>query len=510
MVKLDGELAVVVRKELGIKDKGVKDFKEADLAKVSKIRISRNDLSLLEYFPNVKIVDIDLFPSITDADLLVISNSLPNIASLKIKEQNDLFEADLSTFNNLREVAMIHNDNLRSFKLVKLLDRFTFYDNKDFNRCDQIVSYLISNDEAKVTMDIAHYIDVARLIYRLHEDVSLIQRITWVECTGLRKYSMHQFTNEEIESLMGAVSSIVSKYIYITDGEVEKFGVLYRWMIKNVSFVNEDDAQGENINNVNNVYKVFNYRKGGRLSYAKAFQILLSYAGIESTVVYSFGAFDTIGYFNGKKVYSLLGDSDYALLRVKLDGRYYYCDVAWDSLISKIRYFDELRLLLISKDELRLRHKLVGEDEIEKSYSYKGDDSDDLVMFGDNRLDEVDKLFADIERVDPDIYGLKIDSELIKNRIEKLKAEKNEPNSSEKAIEAELEELNHDLDEDQAELYRMNNYKQGIYDSYAAVLKSRYLYNQQYGNEEIKKDLDNRKALFLISDYVYDILTKIL
>ena len=510
MVKLDGELAVVVRKELGIKNKDVVNFSEEDLAKVNKIRISRNDLSVLEYFPNVKMVDVDLFPSITDSDLLIISNSLPNIASLKIKEQNDLYEADLSTFNNLREVAMIHNDNLRSFKLVKLLDRFTFYDNKDFNRCDQIVSYLISNDDAKVTMDIAHYIDVARLIYRLHEDASLIQRITWVECVGLRKYSMHQFSNEEIESLMGAVSAIASKYIYITDGEVEKFGVLYRWMIKNVSFINEDDAKGENINNVNNVYKVFNYRKGGRLSYAKAFQILLSYAGIESTVVYSYGALDTIGYFNGKKVYSLLGDSDYALLRVKLDGRYYYCDVAWDSLISKIRYFDELRLLLISKDELRLRHKLIGEDEITKSYSYKGDDSDDLVMFGDHRLEEVDRLFSDIERVDPDIYGLKIDIELIKNRIEKLQAEKNEPNSSEKTIEAELEELNHDLDEDQAELYRMNNYKQGIYNSYAPVLKNRYLYNQQYGNEEIKKDLDNRKALFLISDYVYDILTKIL
>ena len=510
MVKLGGELAEVVRKELDIKDKKVNEFTEEELRKVKQIRISKKDIPLLEYFPNVKILDLDIFPSINDEDLLVISNYLPNIASLKIKEQNDLYELDFSTFTNLKELALIHNDNLRSFKIVKLLDRFTFYDNKDFNRCDQIVSYLISNPDAKVTLDIAHYIDVARLLYRLHEDASVLERITWVECSGLRKYVIHQFLNSEVESMMGAVSSIASKYLYVSDGEVEKFGVLYRWMIRNVSFVNEDEPKGENVSNINNIYKVFNFRKGGRLSYAKAFQILLSYAGIESSVVYSYGALDTIGYYNGKKVYSLLGDSDYALLRVKLDGRYYYCDVTWDSMVSNLRYFDELRLLLISKDELRLRHKLVGESEITKSYSYRGDDSDDLIMFADSRIEEVDKLFNDIERLDPSIYGLKMESELIKAKMKQLKQEKNEPNSNEKTISAEIEELNHQLDEDQAELYRMNNFKQGIYDNYAQVLKSRYLYNQQYSNEDIKKDLDNRKALFLISDYVYTILSKIL
>ena len=510
MVKLDGELANVVRKELNIKDKKVVDFDEKQLATVTQIRISKKDLDLLKYFSNVSILDIDSFPSIVDEDLLAISDALPNISSLKIKEQNDLYEIDLSTFSNLKEVALIHNDNLRSFKLVKLLDRFTFYDNKDFNRCDQIVSYLINNPDAKVTLDIAQYIDTARLIYRLHEDSSLLSRITWVECSGLRKYSIHQFSNDEIISLMGAVSSIASKYIYIRDGEVEKFGVLYKWMIENVSFVNEDAPKGESVANVNNIYKVFNFRKGGRLSYAKAFEVLLAYAGIESTVVYSFGARDEIGYYNGKKVYSLMGDSDYALLRVKLDGRYYYCDVAWDSMISKLNYYDELRMLLLSKDELKLRHKLVGEDEITKSYSYKGDDSDDLIVFAANRIMEVDRLFADIERYDSTIYGLEIDSNLIKSRIEQLNKEKNEPNSSEKTIEGELEKLNHDLDENQAELHRINNYKQGIYDSYAEELKNRYLYNQKYSNEEIKKDLDNRKSLFLISEYVYNILNKIL
>jgi hypothetical protein len=510
MVKLDGELANVVRKELGIKDKKVTEFKEEDLKTVTQIRISRDDLELLKYFPNVSVLDIDLFPSILDEDLIDISNALPNVSSLKIKEQNDLYEIDLSTFTNIKEIALIHNDNLRSFKIVKLLDRFTFYDNKDFNRCDQIVSYLINNPDAKVTLDIAQYIDTARLIYRLHEDSSLLSRITWVECSGLRKYSMHQFTNDEIVSLMGAISSIASKYIYVSDGEIEKFGILYKWMINNVSFVNEDEPNNESASNINNIYKVFNFRKGGRLSYAKAFQILLSYVGIESTVVYSYGARDEIGYYNGKKVYSLLGDSDYALLRVKLDGRYYYTDVAWDSMISKLNYFDELRLLLISKDELKLRHKLVGEDEITKSYSYNGDDSDDLIVFANDRINEVDKLFTDIERYDSSIYGLEIDSKLIEGRIEKLNKEKNEPNSSDKTIEGELEDLNHDLDENQAELHRINNYKQGIFDSYAEVLKSRYLYNQKYSNEEIKKDLDNRKALFLISDYVYNILVKIL
>ena len=113
-----------------------------------------------------------------------------------------------------------------------------------------------------------------------------------------------------------------------------KFGVLYSWMINNMKFVNEDDPEGENLNLISNVNKVFSYSRGGRLSMAKAFQMLLSFVGIKSSVVYSVGATDVIGYFNGEKVCSLLGESDYAVLRVTLDEKDYDCDIAWDALIN--------------------------------------------------------------------------------------------------------------------------------------------------------------------------------
>jgi len=209
------------------------------------------------------------------------------------------------------------------------------------------------------------------------QDKGILDRFTWVESVGLRKYIIHEYTTDEIKSLIQNVTAIVSKYVYVDDGDIERFGILYKWMTSNIEFVNEDDPKNENVETVSNMYKVFNYRKGGRLSFAKAFQLLLSFAGVKSSVVYSLGALESIGYYNGQKVYSLLGTSDYALLRVSIDERYYYCDIAWDSFVSDYKYFDQLRLFLVSKNELKLRHKFVGEGNIEKSYSYHGDDSDD-------------------------------------------------------------------------------------------------------------------------------------
>ena len=57
----------------------------------------------------------------------------------------------------------------------------------------------------------------------------------------------------------------------------------------NMKFVNEDDPDGENLNLISNVNKVFSYGRGGRLTLAKAFQLLLSFVGIKSSGVHSNG-----------------------------------------------------------------------------------------------------------------------------------------------------------------------------------------------------------------------------
>ena len=333
-----------------------------------------------------------------------------------------------------------------------------------------------------------------------------MKSIKWVESVGLRKFIVHEYTEEEIESLIENVSYIVSRYIHVTDGDIEKFGTLYNWVVKNIEFVNEDDPKAENVSLVSNVSKVLNYRKGGRLSFAKAFQLILRYAGINASLVYSMGAFDTIGFFNGQKVYSLLGESDYAILRVMLDGRYYYCDVAWDCMVNKYKFFDKLRLFLFSKDELRIRHKFVGEGNIESTCSYHGDDCDDLLQFSEERIKEIDEIFLDIERLKAYISGAELNIKVIDSEITELKDKLDDINIDSidyKVLFADLMKLENEMDEEEIKMIKYEKQREGIIDSYSSFLLNKYLNEEDRNIEALKKLRDKR----FISKYMFDVLS---
>lgn len=485
------------------------EISEDELEKVTSLSVSKKDIEYLHYFKNVDTLVLESFPSIDSNDILEITKVLSDIRSLKIKEQSALISLDVSKLNKLEELCIIHNDNLESISGIDKVKRFTFYDNKDFMDVQQIVDLLHKNKESNIILDIIYYVDIVRKLCEQDEDVKLLDNFTWVESVGLRKYIIHEYTKDEIFSLIQNVSSIISKNIYVTDGDIEKFGILYRWMVENIDFVNEDDPKGEDVEVVSNIYKVFNYQKGGRLSFAKAFQLLLSFAGVKSSVVYSLGALETIGYYNGQKVYSLLGTSDYALLRVSIDDRYYYCDIAWDSMVSDYKYFDELRLFLVSKEELKLRHKFVGEGNIEKSYSYHGDDSDDLIMFANDRLKEVIETFADIERLKPSMLGVEMNAGFLKKDIseKKKKLETLEKESEEyKELVRELAISEENLNEEESSLLRYKNMRDGIIESYSNLLISHYINNSEKDKEEILKELEKNKNVCLISTYMYEIL----
>lgn len=486
------------------------NFLEKDLESITSLNLSANDIQYLNYFKNVVELELSTFPSIKKEDIFIIANKLPNLKSLKIKEQNAIFDLDVGCLTNLEELCLIHNDNLISIKGIDKLKRFTFYDNKDYRNIEQIVDLLVDNMESNVTLDIVYYVDALRELYKLNKDISLLYKFNWVESSGLRKFNIYEYSKEEIKSLVTMVSDIVSKYTYVTDGEVEKFGVLYRWMITHVKFVNEDDPKGENLSLISNIYKVFNFGMGGRLSYAKAFQFLLSFAGVKSTVVYSLGAYDTIGYYNGQKVYSLLGTSDYALLRVSLDNKYYYCDIAWDCMVNDYKYFDVLRLFLLSKDELKIRHKFVGESEIEHSYSYHGDDSDDLIMFANDRLKEVDDLFNDIERLNSYISGAELNCMLLKKELSEIKDSMSLYEEGSMEYKNYLKEIKEDEELfkcSEIDLIRYKNMRVGIINSYSGRLNAHYLgLDRNMKKDEVLALLKKKKEVYLLSDYMYKIL----
>ena len=509
MINISGSLASKLNKLLK-KNHNNAMYSEEELSSIKKISLSKNELDYIDYFINVEILELDSFPSVVNEDVELIASKLTKLRGLKIKEQNALFELDLKPLQHLEELCLIHNDNLVRIIGLDKIRRFTFYDNKDFENIKQIVDFLLDNQNSTIILDVSYYIDIVNILFKKDIDVSILNRFTWVESAGLRKYHTYEYTNAEIDAMLKLISSIVSKYVYSTDGDIEKFGVLYDWMINNIKFVNEDDPKLENVNLVSNVNKVFNYGKGGRLSYAKAFQMLLSFAGIKSSVVYSLGAIDDIGVFNGEKIYSLLGESDYAVLRVTLDGRDYYCDVAWDALVLEHGYYDKLRLFLFSKDELKIRHKFVGEANITNTHSYRGDDSDDLIVFANDRLKEVNETFEDIERLKPEIDGIGLNIAINKSRIRELKSELDNLDMVSKEYKDrinEIDSLEDKIDIDEAELIRLENARKSIIINYSKVLGDRYLVvYKDLTYRQLMDSLTRKEEVKLLSSYMYNLL----
>ncbi len=509
MIELTSSLSRKVNKILG-KDFNDNQFTIEELNSVNRISLSRLELEYIDYFKGVILLELDSFPSINNEDIKVIASKLPNLRGLKIKEQNALFDLDLEPIQYLEELCLIHNDNLININGLDKIRRFTFYDNKDFNDIKLVVDFLINNKESTITLDITYYVDIVNILYKLNIDDNLLDRITWVESSGLRKYYNYEYTNAEITDMLKNLSSIVSKYIYSSDSDIQRFGILYYWIINNIKFVNEDDPNGENVSLVKNINKVLNYQKGGRLSFAKAFQMVLSFAGIKSSVVYSLGAIDDIGIANGEKIYSLLGESDYAVLRVTLDNRDYYCDIAWDSVINENNLYDKLRLFLFSKEELKRRHKFIGEANIENTYSYHGDDCDDLLLLASKRIKEVDSLFETIEKLKPQIDSKELNIAIKKYKVKEIKSRLNEIeiNSQEyKDFVNEMIDLEETIDSEDIELIKLNKDREGIVKSFGKDIIDRYLSNFSLVEKgELLRILAKRLDMRLISQYMYDIL----
>lgn len=497
MIELSESLSAYVRRELKIDDDR-RQFTESELASVSYISMSRDDMPYIPYFRNLSVLSLEHYPSLSGSDLEYIGKTIPSIISLKIKEQNGIYKLDLSPFKNLVELAVIHNDNLIEIKGLKKVKRFTFYDNKEYKDIKQIVDFIKKCPDCMLNLDFLYYIDLKR--NNIAEDV--FNKISWIESLGLRNYYVHEYSQMEINFVMDFIERIVSKYTFVDDTPFEKFAILYVWMIQNVKFINEDDKENVNSVDYNNTYKVLNSRKAGRISFAKTFQMLLEYAGFQSYIVYSYGALDSIGFYEGKKIFSLLGSSDYTLLRLNVDGNSYYSDIAWDSMIDSYKYADALRLFLVSKDELAKRHKIVGEGNVLNSHAYGGDDSADLILFAKDRIAEVDESFGEIEKVDSLIFSLDVEIAVVENILASR-----EMNNSFK-YDGEKEGLTLTIQASKNKKNELLEIKKNLIKNYSNELIRNYI-GKDKTKDNYKEALEDLKNNYLISNSLYNILSKI-
>lgn len=503
MIKLTDNLYNYIFDNCNISNISGNLFSNEQLNQVRELSIVKSDIRYLGLFSNLESLKISSFPSITSDDLNKIAELCPNIKRLYISEQSALIDISLKNYTNLSDITIISCVNLKSINNLNEiinLSKFVLYDNKSYENYDYVFECILKNENCYVELDIDQYFPLSNYLLKNKLNKNIIEKVCWVENLGLRKKSYFKYEVNEMNKIRDTILKISSKYIFKSDGDMEKFGILYRWMIKNISFINEDENE-DLICEYNNVYDVFSNFYGGRLSYAKAFQVMLSAVGIKSTIVYSLGALDDIGKYDGELVYSLIGLSDYALLRVSLNDRYYYLDVAWDSLVYKYNYYDSLRLFLVSKDELMLRHKIVGEGNIGKTHSYHGDDSDDLNIFAEDRIQYVDSLFSKIKIYDANIDGIMMNISFYKKELDDLK-------ENGYAFNKKITEINCELESQEKKLSNYRFIKNNIIRKYIDDIRFHYL----NGNEKNTSlmSLNETRNYSLISAEMYELLRIVL
>ena len=388
---------------------------EDNLSLIKKLSVEVDDLDFLSAFPNLEEVQLKSFPSVKKEDLELLNRVVPKLKSLYLIEQSALFEVDLGIFSNLEEIHVLHCDNLKSVKYLDRMHTIELVGNKNLVDLESIYNAIFNDTELK--LDIMYLYALRRLFYNNKQTVDLFERVTWVEGVGFKDHKEFTYEKYMLEDLTKLYNDIYSRYVFVNDEDIFKFGVLYRWFIDNVRFENVSEKTEKSVSS----YYVMNYGIGNRVSYANAFSLFLSFAGIKSSVVYSIDPLDAIGNFEGQKAYSIMGSADYALLRIVLGDQNYYCDIAWDAYVNSFNKYDVSKVYLSSKEEIKQIHNIIGESAIIDSSSYHGDDADEELEAVERRISNVNMVLSDIDMSLPAIDGKLISIDFNKNEIERLK-----------------------------------------------------------------------------------------
>ena len=111
MINISGSLASKFNTILDKSDTNT-IFSDFELSSIKKISLSKKDMDYIKYLTGVEVLELDSFPSVTNDDISLIASTLTKLKGLKIKEQNALFDLDLTPLQHLEELCLIHNDNL--------------------------------------------------------------------------------------------------------------------------------------------------------------------------------------------------------------------------------------------------------------------------------------------------------------------------------------------------------------------------------------------------------------
>lgn len=486
-------------------------FAEEDLLDIVKLSLTKEDIEYLRYFPNLESVEFKEFPSITQNELDEVATYVPKIKELILTSQSALLTLDLEMFFFLERLSIVSNDNLvEIFNLDKLnrLVEVTIYDNKKLDISN--IYDLISTLKVSYNLDLIYYYPLVN--YYIDKDIDLgdkfYDKVSFIDCYGIRNVHVKILKKDALFSLLNNINDIVSLYCYKNDEDFKKFNVLHKWMLDNIIFINEDVE--ENLDYYG-VVDAFVFKKAGRLSYARLFQLLLLSAGVKAELVYSSSVTDLIGKYNDIEILPFEGDGDYAIVKCELDNKSYYTDIAWNKRTLENHCYNDLKILLVSKDELLLKHNIVGDGIVSRSASINAKVIEEINDEVDKIIHDVDYLFRETSISDPSVNNSAMMFAENNSEIEELKKKINAEEVGTELYNSLVEELislEKMINSYNNILIKYNNSQKEIVSKYSDFILTNYLgfISVDRLDSGVLRKLELRKKYHVVSNYLYDLL----
>lgn len=486
-------------------------FTMEELSVVNKLSINKSDIEFLKYFENLNTLQFSGFPSVSASELDEVANMLPKLKELVLVDQNALITIDLSLFFSLEKIDLISNDNLVNvFNLDKLvnLKEVTIYDNKKLI-IDNLYDDIIKLDKS-YKIDLVYYYELVNYFIKNNVDISDVfyDKVSFVDVYGYRTRHFKVLKKTALIDLLDNISNVSSLYCFKNETDIQKYCSIYQWMLNNIEYVNEDVEEHLDYYGV---VDAFIFNRAGRLSYARVFQMLLLSVGIKSDLVYSASVNEDIGRFNGNDMLKFEGTGDYALVRSLIDGKYYYTDIAWNKHALVNNSYNELNILLESKESIVLKHNLVGEGIVDKTATYNKNALKDVIISVQKNIHDVDYMFKDVALSSNEVESSKEMFAENNAEINELKRKISQEEVGSELYNSMIEELislEKVINTYNKILVKYNNGQRELINKYSDFLLANYLcvLNLTKVDSVLVNELKLKDKYHVISIYLFDLL----
>lgn len=330
----------------------VNGISEEQCKQISYLKIDESQINLLDYFKNIKELEISGSQKVKDFKNLNL-NHFENLEELRVFGAKNISEINLNNLSKLAFINISGNSSLEKINGIENLNVLTslqLINNSVFSSLDIKTIYEKFLCDMKLDINIIASIKNLEELKNIKQNLNNIQ---WIESVGNRYQSIYFGQGISLEYKKREILDSIISYEM---SDYEKISIIYDWIVNNIKYndlaIKERDELISKKSNASSVSVKLNSLQNSSYSalidnncvcegYSNAMKFLLSGLGISAETVPC-----KIGNKNNQD-YIKFEEADHSIIRFKLNDTWLYSDPTFDSSNPT-----EKKYFALTKDEI--------------------------------------------------------------------------------------------------------------------------------------------------------------